>query len=286
MSIKTDPRRAEALVRLAASHADAGAEDILDRAILTRAQISRMAELAQDAFDELFAGAPNEKRMSRKLREALSIVLDLEGERHVDDVLLARAVKLVREHVVRRSERERLAAELAAMAIARFREMPEDELEMLAGEDEGLLAQLRERLGTRSGAAGEDLAPLVIDIGRLLALPFLRAFPADSLDTLIHGAARVCDLAEKGQNAADAIRETATVALEAAGVIKVMRRAFAGLLVGDMILAQVGKNLGIREKVSVTDFVIFLGSLIADKQLMPKVDKDDLRRVRADLEKI
>ena len=96
----------------------------------------------------------------------------------------------------------------------------------------------------------------------------------------------MCELAEKGQNTADALRETATVALEAAGVIKIMRRAFAGLLVGDMILAQVGKNLGIREKISVTDFVIFLGCLIADKQLMPKVDKDDLRRVRADLEKI
>jgi hypothetical protein len=89
-----------------------------------------------------------------------------------------------------------------------------------------------------------------------------------------------------GKPAAEPLRETVTLALDKSGVIKAMRKSFAGLLLGDIILRQVGKGLGIKEKLSVTDFIIFLGTQIADKQFLPDVDKDDARKVQKELESI
>ena len=59
-----------------------------------------------------------------------------------------------------------------------------------------------------------------------------------------------------------------------------MRRAFTGLLLGDLILRQVGKSLGIKDDVTVTDFIIFVGVKIFDTEGIKKADSEQVRRVR------
>jgi len=100
----------------------------------------------------------------------------------------------------------------------------------------------------------------------------------------VRGAIEIISLAEKGKSAAEQMQRTATLALEKSGAIRIMRKSFAGLLLGDIILRQVGKSLGIKEKVSVTDFIIFLGCIIADKQGLPNVPRAELQQIKKELE--
>lgn len=285
MTDKNHFQRAEELTRLAARHGDVGAEEFLQRGILTKKQIIETTQLVQDALFELFTDVPNEKRMRRKLREAILMHADLDIEREVDDEFQAQAVKLLREKIIKRAEKERLADELVSLAVENWRKLDESELEAVADEDSGLLARIIELVG--DAAPGDtELASAVTEAVRMLALPFVRALAPDDLDALISGAARVCGLVAGGKSAAEPLRETVTRALEKTGVIRAMRKSFAGLLLGDIILRQVGKGLGIKEKLSVTDFIIFLGAQIADKQLLPDVDKDEAREMQKELESI
>lgn len=285
MSDKNHFQRAEELTRLAARHGDVGAEEFLQRGVLTKKQIIQTAELVQDALFELFSDTPNEKRMRRKLKEAIMMHADLDIERQVDDEFQAQAVKLLREKIIKRAEKERLADEMVELAVLRWRTLDEDELDAVADEDSGLLERIIELV---EDAAPDDtgLVAAVTEAVRVLALPFVRALAPDDLDALISGAARVCGLVADGKSAAEPLRETVMLALDKSGVIKAMRKSFAGLLLGDIILRQVGKGLGIKEKLSVTDFIIFLGTQIADKQFLPDVNKDDARKAQKDLESI
>ena len=286
MSKKDHIERAQELTQLAARHADVGAGEFLDRGVLTPQQIADVAGLIQDALFGFFADTPNEKRIRRKIRDACMLYFELDMERNVDDQLQAQAVKLLREKVIRRAEKERLANELADMALERWGTLDEDTLDELVDEDDGLLPAIKAR--TASGVDPEDkeLVNAIIETCRVLAAPFIQALAPEDLDTLISGSAEVCDLIAGGKSVAEAMRRTATHALEKTGIIKAMRRSFAGLLLGDLLLNQVGKSLGVKEKISVTDFIIFLGCQIADKQLIPEVDKADAASVRDELKAI
>jgi hypothetical protein len=273
------------LSRLAARHGDVGAEEFLQRGVLTKKQIIDTARLVQDALCELFSDTPNEKRMRRKLKEAIMMHAEHDIERQVDDEFQAQAVKLLREKIIKRAEKEKLADELVELAVQRWRGLDEDELEAVADEDTGLLARIMELV---VDAAPDDtgLVAAVTEAVRVLALPFVRALAPEDLNALISGAARVCGLVADGRPAAEPLRETITLALDKTGAIRAMRKSFAGLLLGDIILRQIGKGLGIKEKLSVTDFIIFLGTEIADRQFLPEVDKDEAREVKKELESI
>lgn len=279
-------KRARELVKLAASHSDVGAEEILDSGALGREQLREVMRLLQDALYELFNDKPNEKRMQKKLRDACLVFMNLDMAAEVEDDILAKAVKLVQENVIKAREKERLGDELAAMAVEHWKTLDEDDVDAIADEDDGLIAAVLQLTQGSLDPKDTELANALIDICSRLAVPFIAAFEDDALDQLIQGAMDVCDLAASGKSAADALQKTVTLGLESAGVIRAMRKSFAGLLVGDIILRQVGKGLGIKEKISVTDFIIFLGCQIADKQLLPEVDKGRFAQAKADLEKI
>ena len=275
--------RAEKLVALAASHADEGTREVLDGA-LGREQLREVMRLLQDALYELFNDTPNEKRMHRKLRDACLVFLNLDMAAQVDDDLQARAVKLVQENIIKKNEKERLANELADLGMTHWRTLSEDDVEAIVDEDDGLIAAAIACTQGSLDPGDKKLAGALIGICRRLALPFLAAFEEQALDQLIAGAAEVCTLAASGGKAADALQKTVTLGLEQAGIIRAMRKSFAGLLVGDIILRQVGKGLGIKEKISVTDFIIFLACQVADRQFLPDVDKAELLTVKAELE--
>ncbi len=278
--------RAQALVNLAAAHSGAEAEKILEGGALGREQLREVLTLLQDALYELFNDKPNEKRMHKKLRDACLVFMNLDLASQVDDEFQAKAVKLLQENVIKTREKERLADELASMGVDRWKALDEDEVEALADEDDGLIAAALTSTQNRLDPEDTALADALTQICARLAAPFLAAFDAAALDALISGAAQVCRLAADGKSAADALQKTATPALEHAGVIKAMRKSFAGLLIGDIILRQVGKGLGVKEKLSVTDFIIFLACQVADKQMLPDADKEKLLKAAADLDSI
>lgn len=283
VSFMADKTKAEKLIDIASESSRGDLAEFLEKGAMPRKQFRSVTQLAKDALYELLSDEPNEKRMKRKLKEAALVFLDLEIESQVDDQLQSRAVKLLRENVIRRAEKEKLAEEVAELAAARWRTLTEAQVERLADDDDGLLALLLEKTEMKLDAGDAELSEAVTEIGKTLSLPFLAALPEAEFDAIAAGAAKVCDLAAAGKPAAEQLQQTATAALESLGVIRAMRKSFAGLLLGDLILRQVGKSLGVKDKVSVTDFIIFLVCAIADNQLLPKADKADLRRFRDEL---
>ena len=284
MTAKANNSLADRIADVARAHSREGLEEFFDRKIMTRQQFRKVVLLAKEALEELFADSPNEKRMARKLKEAAMVYLDLDIERQVEDQIQMQAVKLLRENVIRRADKEKLAEGAAEMAAARWRGISEDDLETLTDDDDGALTVILRRTEMRMDSHDDELNKALTETGRILAMPFVEALGDDTLRELVRGAIEIISLTENGRPAAEKMQQTATLALDKLGVIRIMRKSFAGLLLGDMILRQAGKSLGIKEKVSVTDFIIFLGCLIADKQALPKVPREELKQIKAELE--
>jgi len=116
------------------------------------------------------------------------------------------------------------------------------------------------------------------DLGGELAMNYLEKLSNEDADKLLEMIIIAGKKIEAGAHASDEILEIAREGARKLGLISMMRKAFAGLLIGDIILSQLGKNLGIKEKLSITDFIILTGAQVFEKEGLKELDREKLRK--------
>ncbi len=260
--------------------------DVLkEKEIISKSEFARMTGLLVDAFDELLAEVPNQKRMLRKLREYGMGISNIDYTSDIEDEMLKQATKVIREKIVRKGEREKLARLAAKEIIENWLTLDEDMVERIAGFD-GLLESIQEKTEDKFEYDDSDFIEIMLELGAILSAKYMERLSDEQLDDLLERAVKVAKMIEEGEDLGEELLHLAQAALQNLGIVAMMRRAFAGLLLSDLIIRQIGKSLGIKEKISVTDFIIYVGVKILEKEELPNADKAQVARVRKILEKV
>ncbi|MFA6450887.1 MAG: hypothetical protein WCX65_15540 [bacterium] len=256
---------------------------ILKDGVISKAEFKDMLKLLSDMFDELLNDTPNTKRMERKLRELIMSFGDLKYESEVTDETLKNAVKLIREKIIGRGQRESLARLIAEELVADWAKADRKFIERIA-DDEGIIEQLNDLADDGPDFDDAELSELLVELGGMLAVRYAGKLSDADLDSLLDRSHEIVKDIEAKKNISDSLLEAARDGMQALGIISLMRRAFSGLLLGDLILRQVGKSLNIKGNTTVTDFIIFIGAKVAENESIKKAKPAEIERVRKAIE--
>lgn len=285
MAADKKTRIAELAKRLAPEFRAPLKELLHEKKVIDRKEFARLTGLMVDSFDETLAEQPNEKRMERKLRDLALGLLNIQYEGEIEDEVLRRATKIIRERVVRDSEREKLARFLGEEVRKNWLAMEEELVEHIGGFD-GLLERLQDKVEGDLDYTDGEFLDIMLEVGHLICANYMEKLEEKDFDELLDRTIAVCGLLEQGESFGDPLLELVKSGMHSLGFIALMRRAFSGLLLSDLIVRQIGKGLGIKDKISVTDFIIFVGVKVAEKEHLEKVDKAEIARFRKILEEV
>lgn len=260
-------------------------EVLKEKGIISKDEFALMTGLLVDAFDELLAEEPNQKRMQRKLREYCMKISDIDYTSDIEDEMLKQATHVIREKIVRKGEREKLARLAAKEVIDNWLTLDEDMVERIAGFD-GLLESIQEKTEDKFEYDDKEFIDKMLELGAVLSAKYMERLSDEQVNELLDSALKVAKMVEAGEDLGDELLHLAQNALQNLGIVAMMRRAFAGLLLSDLIIRQIGKSLGIKEKISVTDFIIYVGVKVIEKEELPDADKAQVTKVREILEKV
>jgi len=279
---RSEKRAAEIVKNLRADGIEPLAK-ILKDGVISKQEFKRLFGLLADAFDELLNDTPNTKRMERKIRELIMGLFDINYDGEISDEGLRTAVKLIRERIVGRSQRESLARLIAEELVENWTSADSEQIEEVAG-DGGLIEQLTDKIDDGPDFDDGELLELMIDLGGIIAARYASRLSDADADSILERGVEVARGIEEKKNIGDPLLELANDGLRKLGVVSLMRRAFSGLLIGDLILRQVGKSLNIKGNVSVTDFIIYVGVKVFESEGVREADPEQVSRVREALE--
>lgn len=258
---------------------------LYEKNVIPKKDFAEFTGLLVDAFDETLAEQPNEKRMERKLRDHIFGILNIEYEGNIEDDTLRRATKIIREKIVRKGEREKLAGLLAKDVMGTWISLDEERKDNIAGFD-GLLERLQDKVEGDLDFSDDELLDIMLELGAAISGRYMEMMKEEQIDELLDLGIEICEMLEKDEKVGDKLLEFAQRGLNYLGFISMMRRAFAGLLLSDLIISQIGKSLGIKEKISVTDFIIFISVKIAETEVLKDADKADVGRIKKVLKEV
>jgi hypothetical protein len=281
---KKDKKIATLIGRVRGEFAEPLKEALID-GVVSKKDFERLFGLLSDTFDELLNDSPNDKRMERKIRELILGISDLNYDSEVTDETLRQAVKLIREKIVGRSQKESLARLIAEEMVESWTKADSGCIERIAG-DGGLIEQMQNKIDGGIDFGDDELIALMTSIGGEIAVRYLEKLSEDEADDLLERSLAIARAIEKKEKLGDNLLETAKLACQKLGAISLMRRAFTGLLLGDIILRQVGKSLGITGGTTVTDFIIFVGAKVFESEGIKKADAAQTRRFIEALEEV
>lgn len=256
-----------------------------EKNVIPKKDFAEFTGLLVDAFDETLAEQPNEKRMERKLRDHIFGILNIEYEGNIEDDTLRRATKIIRDKIVRKGEREKLAGLLAKDVMGTWISLDEERKDNIAGFD-GLLERLQDKVEGNLDFSDDELLDIMLELGSAISGRYMEMLKEEQVDELLDLGIEICDMLEKDEKVGDKLLEFAQRGLNYLGFIAMMRRAFAGLLLSDLIISQIGKSLGIKDKISVTDFIIFISVKIAETEALKDVEKEDVGRIKKVLQEV
>ncbi len=257
-------------------------EALLD-GVAPKKEFSELLDLVSNTFYDIADGSEDRKKMERRIKKFLLGVFDIDYEREVSDETLKQSMKLIREKIVGKSQKDALAEMLAAELVGSWINMDADALEKITG-DGGILERLEEKAYDGPDYTDDELIGAVVELGGVAAAAFCERLSDTDMEKILTDALSLARAAESGAKTGEALLEIARFAMNKLGFVALMRRAFAGLLIGDIIMRAVGKQLGLEQDVTVTDFIIVTGAKVFDAEGIKKAKKEQTRRVIEALE--
>jgi len=258
-------------------------EALLD-GVAPKKEFSELLDLVSNTFYDIADGSEDRKKMERRIKKFLLGVFDINYEKEISDDTLRQSVKLIREKIVGKSQKEALAEMLAAELVGSWINMDADALEKITG-DGGILERLEEKAYDGPDYTDDELIGAVVELGSAAAAAaFCERLSDTDMEKILADALSLARAAENNAKTGDSLLELARFAMNKLGFVALMRRAFAGLLIGDIIMRAVGKQLGLEQDVTVTDFIIVTGAKVFDAEGIKKAKKEQTRRVIEALE--
>lgn len=259
---------------------EAADEDILD----ADDAIGLLEELQK--LLELFADSKRDKdELEDEITDYLLDFHEVRVENEIDDPILRRVVRSLKYDVVKRRERERLARGLTRIILDEVDEIPAKELAKFTGK-KGILQNLIVALEANDDVWDEKFLRLSLDAAEEASLVAADLLTEKDFKKALELGVEILDKVEQRRSPENELLEFANYFLARFEVLDVMRRAFTGLLLGDILLMTLGAALGLKQRLSLSDFMVFVGVKVFETEILRKIPKSDIKKIKAGLKKI
>lgn len=255
-------------------------DDILD----TDDVIEILSEL-EEILRKFLSSKKSNRELEETLTESLLKLHDVRMEDEIRDLILRRAVRSLKYDIVKRRERERLAREMARIALKEAKHVDKKRLSAFTGKN-GILSELINTLEDTGSVGDEAFIERALDAAESAALAVSGILSEKDFKKALTLAVEILDPAERGKSAEGELLELADYFLSRFNIISAMRRSFTGLLLGDLMLVALGAALGIKQRLSLSDFIVYVGVNVFETEILLRIPKSDLKKIKAELKKV
>lgn len=283
MAEKTSEKR-EKIVEITVRFAEKPLLEELERETVSRERFKKMTGMLAEAFEELAEPDGMMKYCLKRVQGWVREALEVDAVKKTGDPLLDKCVELIRDNLITKTERDSLAKHVSEELVEDWKRLS-DEAKQRIGGDDGILADLTEKLEEES-PDWKKIGAGILEALKLLAPRTLERVTDEQFDKLLDDGISILRKIEKKQSFWEPFLEWMRAGLAQIGVITIMRKSFTRLLLGDIILHSVGKGLGLKGKVTVTDFILLTGARVAEKTVLDESDGGDVARLIGELEEL
>lgn len=242
-----------------------------------------------EELQELLELFTDKKRDRDELEDEITDYLlefhDVRVEDEIDDPILRRVVRSLKYDIVKRRERERLARGLTRIILDEVDEIPAKELAKFTGK-KGIVQKLIDALEEGGDMWDEEFLKLSLDAAEEAALASADILTEKDFKKALELGVEILDKVEQRRSPGNELLEFANYFLARFEVMDAMRRAFTGLLLGDIMLMTLGAALGLKQRLSLSDFMVFVGVKVFETEILRKIPKADIKKIKAGLKKI
>lgn len=235
---------------------------------------------------ELFADSKRDRdELEDEITDYLLELHEVHVEDEIDDPILRRVVRSLKYDVVKRRERERLARGLTKIILVEVEEIPAKQIAKFTGK-KGIVQKLIDALEANDDVWDEKFLKLSLDAAEEASLVAADLLTEKDFKKALELGVEILDKVEQRRSPENELLEFANYFLARFEVMDAMRRAFTGLLLGDILLMTLGAALGIKQRLSLTDFMVFVGVKVFETEILRKIPKNDIKKIKAGLKKI
>lgn len=260
-------------------------EEAADESILDADDAIELLEELQKLL-ELFTDTKRDKdELEDEITGYLLDFHEVRVENEIDDPILRRVVRSLKYDVVKRRERERLARGLTRIILDEVDEIPAKELAKFTGK-KGIVQKLIDALKVSDDVWDEKFLKLSLDAAEEASLVVADILTEKDFKKALELGVEILDKVEQRRSPENELLEFANYFLARFEIMDTMRRAFTGLLLGDIMLMTLGAALGIKQRLSLSDFMVFVGVKVYETEILRKIPKADIKKIKAGLKKI
>ncbi len=260
-------------------------EEAADEDVLAADDAIELFEELQGLL-ELFADKGRDRdELEDEITDYLLEFHDVRVEDEIDDPILRRVVRSLKYDVVKRRERERLARGIAGIIFDEVEQIPAKQIAKFKG-GKGILQKLIDALEANDDVCDEEFLRLAMDAAEEAALAAADILTEKDFKKALELGIEILEKVEHGRSPENELLEFANYFLARFEVMDVMRRAFTGLLLGDILLMTLGAALGIKQRLSLSDFMVFVGVKVFETEILREIPRSDIKKIKAGLKKI
>ncbi len=257
----------------------------LGKKYFTTEYLQKLFKKAKESFTELLLlnkVCKKEKprsnsplRFKIKFRRLLMSIGNLEFENEIEDEILKKAVKLLKQRVISEREKEKFSACLSEHVYSQWSCMDFETIEEILKTLDDLLKLVNKMEKSKIEKISSEITKILV---KLLAFT-ISLFEEEKFYFLKEKIYELFNKLSKDEKIEVVLNELSEFVLEETKIKKCMLKAYSGLFLGDLILSTVGKALGIKEKLSITEFIIFLGIKIIEKEYFASFDRKKAQEI-------
>lgn len=260
-------------------------EEAADDDILDANDIREILSELDDVLQKFLSAKKSGDELEEELTDYLLDLHEVRIEDEIRDLILRRVVRSLKYDIVKRRERQRLAREIARLALKEEKHLDKKLLAAFTGKN-GILAELIEYLSDGGDVVDKKFSELVLDASEKAALAVSGILSEKDFKKALALAVKILEHAENKKSAENELLEFADYFLARFEVMDAMRKSFTGLLLGDIMLATLGAALGIKQRLSLSDFIVYIGVKVFETEILHRLPKNDLKKMKTSLKKI
>lgn len=225
---------------------------------------------------EAFADIKKPK-FKQKIKEFFLTFILIEYEGHIEDKILSRSVKILKNDIIKKKEREKLAEYFAADLARQWRKIEKEDILKV----ENFLTSY-----LKVSDKNKHFTENVPEIISLLSFYYFQKISEKSVYRILELLKEILDKVEYKEPMDIPLKMLSKIIIEELNIRDYLRKSLVSILAGDLILYSLGKALGVKERLSVVDFTTVVGTKIVENQIFKKLKKGEAKEISQEINKL
>lgn len=237
-------------------------------------ELDKILKSLKTCFVNLTSSKLKEDDKIKGIKEFLLLIYNLDLENQIEDAILRRTARTVKRDLIQRRNREKLAEYIAELLYNDWRRLS-------LTEQKKIVSYLHKKVQKQN-----YVYKILLNIFLLLAPYTLARLNPDEFNNFLNLIIKLLKDVEEKKDLESTLLKVNRYLLERLNIIKIMRKSFTGLLLSDFLLISLGKSLGLKQRFTLTDFIIFLSVKIQEKEIFNRLNLQEVKRIKKSLQEL